>query len=85
MSAAPKPGTLAPRQRVDVERVEVRPIPAPFERGQWVRIEGRHGLWKVYAANSDGSLTLYREQFRSVTLDKVRPATKAEIRKAGKS
>jgi hypothetical protein len=84
MSAAPKPGTLAPRQRVDVERVEL-PIPEPFERGQWVRIEGRHGLWKVYAGNADGSLTLYREQFRSVTLDKVRAATKAEIRKAGKA
>jgi hypothetical protein len=84
MNAAPKPGSLAPRQRVEVEH-EVRPIPEPFTLGQWVRIEGRHGIWKVCAANADGSLTVYRDQFRSVHLDKVRAATKAEIRKAGKA
>lgn len=81
---APKPGKLAPRQTVTLH-LEARPIPAPFEYGQWVRIEGRRGLWKICAANADGSLTLYRDQFRFVPVDEIRAATKSELRKGGKS
>jgi hypothetical protein len=69
------------------EREEL-PIPAPFERGQWVRISGRNGFWKICALSRDGSLLLYggtMTQYRSAHLDKIRAATKSELKKAGLS
>lgn len=66
------------------------PIPEPFTLGQYVRLEGRHGLFKVKGANRDGSLLLFggtkmSQAYRAAEVSRVRAATKSEIRKAGLS
>lgn len=70
--------------------VDELPIPEPYVLGQYVRVNGLHGFWKIIRATKDGGITVYggasgRQSTRTFLLDRIRPATRAELRKAGLS
>lgn len=75
------------RQRAQVTEDRSLDPPEPYVRGQWVKVHNTVGLFKVMAGGSDGSVSLWgpkgpRARSRNVMPDRVRPATKAEMRKA---
>ena len=75
------------KQRMAVTEDRSLDPPEPYTRGDWVKVANTVGMFKVMSGSLDGSLSLWgpkgpRARSRNVMPDRVRPATRAEKRKA---